>query len=108
MGSRTGGVDHSADAAAEIDAQCAEWLDAAEGNTLLRLRIRRWAALARVLASSAAGADITSYSIGGRSVTKADIPALARECDRLADEIADALGLRGSGVLVADLRGAMA
>lgn len=94
-------------ASEEIRAQRDDWLAAASGNVLLRLRIRRWAALAEVCAVSASGADVTSYSIGGRSVTKADLPALWKECEALADDIMGELGT-GGGVLVADLRGAFA
>lgn len=99
-------VDNS-DASREIASQRDEWLAAAGDNVLLRLRIRRWAGLAEVCAASASGADITSYSIGGRSVTKADLPALWKECEALAEDIMGEVGT-GGGVLVADLRGAFA
>lgn len=92
------------DAKTEITAQRDEWLAAANGDVLLRLRIRRWASLAEVCAAAASGADVTSYSIAGRSVTKADLPQLFKECDALADQILDELGSPRGGVLVADMR----
>ena len=41
------------DAKTEITAQRDEWLAAANGDVLLRLRIRRWASLAEVCAAAA-------------------------------------------------------
>ena len=97
-------TDDTSESLREIAAQRDEWLAAANGDRLLRLRIKRWASLAEVCAASASGADVTSYSIAGRSVTKADLPQLFKECDALADQILGELGSPRGGVLVADMR----
>ncbi len=67
-----------------------------------------WATFAEVVAAFATGADISSYSIAGRSVTKSDYMALRRERDELMEKVELSLGIRNGRnmPLVADLSGA--
>lgn len=94
-----------------IDEQATAWLADAEriGDTYRRLALRgmiaEWALVAKDYAGSAVSASVTSYSIGGRSVTKADIINIQHRKDELERTIiAELYG--GGGVLSADLRGA--
>lgn len=71
-----------------------------------RILVNRWAQYATVQAAADAGADVTSYTIGGRSVTKGDLRQIADRCASLEAELDTMLGM-GGGVLVADLRRCM-
>lgn len=68
-----------------------------------RLAILEWAEYARVAHAGAAGADVSSYSIGGRSVTKNDLGVVRDRAAALLDEVEAMLGM-GGGVLVGDCR----
>jgi len=71
-----------------------------------RILINRWAQYAQVAAAAASGLDVSSYSIGGRSVTKNDIGAIQDKADGLLDQVKAMLG-KGGGALRADLREAL-
>lgn len=66
-----------------------------------------WEQLKRAERSLAAGSAVTSYSINGRSVTRADLRNVRFERERLEELIRDCLGISG-GVVQADLREAFA
>lgn len=71
------------------------------------LLIDEWEGMRRAVSALSSAADVTSYSIGGRSVTRADLRTLRRDAQAAEDQIRAKLGT-GGGVLVADLRGAFA
>lgn len=95
-----------------IDALASAWLARAEAlygpgsDCLLGLSIdiEDWRSLRHAVAALAGGAGVSSYSIAGRSVTRADYGALRRQLADLEDRVRGLLGL-GGGVLVADMRG---
>ena len=65
--------------------------------------IADWEALRLAVSAVAASADVTSYSIAGRTVTRSAMASVRREAENLADEIMAMLG-RGGAAPVADLR----
>lgn len=62
-----------------------------------------WYNLRTACAALASSADVTSYSIAGRTVTRAAMASVKHEVESLADEIL-AMLRRGGGALVADIR----
>ena len=69
--------------------------------------IDEWEGMRKAVSALSSAADVTSYSIGGRSVTRSNLRELRTDALAVEAEIRDMLGL-GGGVLVGDLRGAMA
>ena len=69
-----------------------------------RMLVNRWAQYALVTASADAGADISSYSIGGRSVTKNDLGRIYDTAQSLMSQVEAMLGDASGGVLVGDCR----
>lgn len=65
--------------------------------------IADWRNLRTACAALSSSADVTSYSIAGRTVTRAAMASVKHEAESLADEILSLLR-RGGGALVADLR----
>ena len=65
--------------------------------------IGEWLPMRRAVAALSSSADVQSYSIAGRTVTRASLVSVRREADALADQIRAMLG-EGGGALVADLR----
>lgn len=89
------------------------WREAA--NTRLYNEVERleclaliddWQNLRTAVSALTSSADVTSYSIAGRTVTRATMASVRHEADALADEILAILRM-GGGAPVADMRAAM-
>ncbi len=65
--------------------------------------IQEWLPMRRAVAALSSSADVQSYSMAGRTVTRASLVSVRREADALADEIRAILNL-GGGATVPDLR----
>ena len=65
--------------------------------------IQEWLPMRRAVSALSSSADVQSYSIAGRTVTRASLVSVRREADALADQIRAMLG-EGGGALVGDLR----